>query len=104
MLERVATPHVKIGVFGIGLHAYWNQFPGLKERLEGYQRDVEQRLRALGADVISAGLVDTAPRRAVLASDLPGKTSISSSATSAPMPPPRKSSRPCKVSTARCSC
>jgi L-arabinose isomerase len=35
MLERVATPHVKIGVFGIGLHAYWNQFPGLKERLQG---------------------------------------------------------------------
>ena len=61
VLERVATPHVKIGIFGIGLHAYWDQFPGLKERLEGYQRDVEQRLRALGADVISAGLVDTAP-------------------------------------------
>src|SRR5215211_5123118 len=59
MLERVATPHVKIGIFGIGLHAYWDQFPGLKERLEGYQRDVEQRLRALGAEVISAGLDDT---------------------------------------------
>ncbi len=99
VLERVATPHVKIGVFGIGLHAYWDQFPGLKERLEGYQRDVEQRLRALGADVISAGLVDTLRPRARLASDLPGKTSISSSATSAPMPPPRRSSRPCKAST-----
>jgi L-arabinose isomerase len=61
MLERVATPQVKIGIFGIGLQAYWDQFPGLKERLEGYQRDVEQRLRALGADVISAGLGDTAP-------------------------------------------
>jgi len=61
VLERVATPQVKIGVFGIGLHAYWDQFPGLKERLEGYQRHVEQLLRALGADVISAGLVDTAP-------------------------------------------
>src|ERR671911_2404122 len=61
MLERVPSPHVKIGIFGIGLHAYWDQFPGLKERLEGYQSDVEQRLRALGADIISAGLVDTAP-------------------------------------------
>jgi L-arabinose isomerase len=61
MLERVPSPHVKIGIFGIGLHAYWVQFPGLKERLEGYQRDVEQRLRALGADIISAGLVDSAP-------------------------------------------
>jgi L-arabinose isomerase len=61
VLERVPTPQVKIGIFGIGLHAYWDQFPGLKERLEGYQRHVEQQLRALGADVISAGLVDTPP-------------------------------------------
>jgi L-arabinose isomerase len=61
VLERVATPQMKIGIFGIGLHAYWDQFPGLKERLEDYQREIEQRLRALGADIISAGLVDTAP-------------------------------------------
>jgi L-arabinose isomerase len=51
----------KIGLFGIGLAAYWPQFAGLKERLEGYQRQVEQRLTTLGAQVVSAGLVDTAP-------------------------------------------
>ena len=51
----------RIGVFGIGLAAYWAQFPGLKDRLEGYQRQVEGRIRGFGADVISAGLVDTAP-------------------------------------------
>ncbi|MBN8633980.1 MAG: L-fucose/L-arabinose isomerase family protein [Anaerolineae bacterium] len=51
----------KIGVFGIGLAAYWPQFDGLKERLEGYQRDVEANIAALGAEVISAGLVDNAP-------------------------------------------
>ncbi len=50
----------KIGVFGIGLAAYWPQFPGLKERLEGYQRLVEQRLTEMGAEVVSAGLVDNA--------------------------------------------
>lgn len=52
----------RIGVFGIGLHAYWAQFPGLKERLEGYQGEVEAKLSQTGAEVISAGLVDTAPR------------------------------------------
>ena len=97
VLERVATPQVKIGVFGIGLHAYWDQFPGLKERLEGYQRRVEQQLHALGADVISAGLVDSARPQERLVSDLRARTSISSSATSVPMPPPHKSSRPCKA-------
>ena len=37
-----------VGVFGIGLAAYWPQFPGLKERLEGYQREVEGRLAGFG--------------------------------------------------------
>jgi L-arabinose isomerase len=48
-----------MGVFGIGLAAYWDQFPGLRERLAGYQVGLEERLRGLGADVTSAGLVDT---------------------------------------------
>ena len=51
----------RVGVFGIGLHAYWEQFPGLKQRLEGYQRVVETAVAGFGAEVISAGLVDTAP-------------------------------------------
>jgi L-arabinose isomerase len=51
----------KIGVFGIGLAAYWSQFEGLKERLEGYQTQVENKIADMGAEVISAGLVDDAP-------------------------------------------
>jgi len=51
----------KVGVFGIGLAAYWPQFSGLKERLEGYQRKVERRLGEW-ATVISGGLVDDAPK------------------------------------------
>src|SRR6266496_716827 len=51
----------KIGVFGIGLAAYWPQFEGLKERLEGYQREVERKIAAMNAEVVSAGLVDNAP-------------------------------------------
>jgi L-arabinose isomerase len=49
----------RIGVFGIGLAAYWPQFAGLRERLEGYQAGVERMLVELGADVVSCGLVDT---------------------------------------------
>ena len=49
-----------VGVFGIGLAAYWPQFNGLKERLEGYQRKVEERI-GQWATVVSAGLVDDAP-------------------------------------------
>jgi len=53
------VPPAHIGVFGIGLAAYWPQFAGLKERLEGYQREVEERVSSFGGDVVSAGLVDT---------------------------------------------
>ena len=48
-----------IGLFGIGLDAYWEQFPGLKERLEGYLATVEQRLRNIHPRIVNAGLVDT---------------------------------------------
>ena len=50
---------MSVGVFGIGLAAYWPQFDGLKERVEGYQRRVEERVAELGGDVISAGLVES---------------------------------------------
>jgi len=55
-----SQPAGRIGVFGIGLAAYWDQFAGLKQRLEGYQRVVEEQIGKLGAEVVSAGLVDTA--------------------------------------------
>src|ERR671917_2156629 len=55
-----AQPRARVGVFGIGLQTYWPQFEGLKERIESYQRRVEERVGELGGDVVSAGLVDTA--------------------------------------------
>jgi L-arabinose isomerase len=54
-------PAAKVGVYGIGLEAYWPQFHGLKERLEGYQRYVEEQI-GRRAMVVSCGLVDTAPK------------------------------------------
>jgi L-arabinose isomerase len=53
------TAGARVGIFGIGLAAYWPQFEGLRERLEDYQSDIEGRLGEMGAEVVSAGLVDT---------------------------------------------
>ena len=58
-MKRGAAP--RVGIFGIGLAAYWPQFEGLRERLEGYQQGIQARLETMGAEVVSAGLVDTAP-------------------------------------------
>ena len=53
------APNFKIGLFGIGLAAYWEQFPGLKERLEDYLSEVEKKLSAIHSSIINAGLIDT---------------------------------------------
>ena len=56
----------KIGLFGIGLDAYWPQFPGLEERLKGYAGQVAQKLERAGAQVVNLGLIDT-PEKALAA-------------------------------------
>src|ERR687893_2300386 len=56
---RRPAPRARVGVFGIGLATYWPQFEGLRERVVAYQSRVEERVRELGGDVVSAGLVDT---------------------------------------------
>jgi L-arabinose isomerase len=52
----------KIGLFGIGLDAYWPQFAGLKDRLEGYLARVERRLARPQIGVVNLGLIDTPPK------------------------------------------
>ena len=56
MLERKETKP-RIGLYGVGLKAYWPQFEGLKERLEAYISFVESKLSVYG-DVYNFGMVD----------------------------------------------
>lgn len=55
---------LKIGLFGIGLEVYWPQFPGLKDRLLGYQARVREMLARPGVEVVDLGLIDS-PEKAV---------------------------------------
>src|SRR5260370_5163904 len=61
IVDRIGRVPGRVGVFGIGLAAYWPQFAGLQDRCRAYQARVEERVRAFGAEVVSAGLVDSAP-------------------------------------------
>lgn len=54
----MSTSFLKIGLFGIGLDAYWPQFSGLRQRLEGYLQTVEQKLSQMHPHIINVGLVD----------------------------------------------
>lgn len=53
---------LKIGLFGIGLDAYWEQFAGLKERLESYVSIVSDKIKEYNVEVVNLGLIDTASK------------------------------------------
>ncbi len=54
---------LRVGLFGIGLAAYWSQFDGLEERLKGYVARVAERLAGPQREIVNFGLVDS-PERA----------------------------------------
>ena len=58
----MTIPPLRVGLFGIGLDAYWPQFPGLKERLEGYLARVALKFARPGREIINLGLVDNPDR------------------------------------------
>jgi L-arabinose isomerase len=54
---------LRIGLFAIGLDAYWEQFEGLEQRLTQYANKVAERLRRPGVEVVNLGLIDN-PKKA----------------------------------------
>jgi L-arabinose isomerase len=49
----------RVGLYGIGLDTYWNQFDGLLDRLKSYQEQIRKGIENSTATVIDAGLVDS---------------------------------------------
>ena len=50
---------MKVGLMGVGLNTYWNQFEGLFDRLEGYQKIIGEKISSYGVEVVDAGMVDS---------------------------------------------
>jgi L-arabinose isomerase len=50
----------RIGIFGVGYHVYWEQFPGLLDELLEKLAVLEARVAATGASVTNFGMVDKA--------------------------------------------
>ena len=66
----------KIGLFSIGLNTYWDQFPGLLSRLEGYRKNILKRISNDEVEVIDAQMVDTV-EKARTAGDLFNQENVS---------------------------
>ncbi len=56
--------HLRVGLIGLGLDAYWEQFEGLEARLQGYLTEVEQKISGPSRITFNLGLVDT-PQKAI---------------------------------------
>lgn len=59
----------KVGLFGIGLNTYWDQFHGLLDNLKDHQRKIKITIEDFGVEVIDAGMVDD-PENAQQAAEL----------------------------------
>ena len=49
---------LRVGLFGIGLDAYWPQFKGLKARLENHLAQVADKISRPDVEVVNIGLID----------------------------------------------
>jgi len=58
------TYKLKVGLFGIGLEAYWSQFEGLENRLKGYLDESATLISKEDVQLVNAGLIDT-PEKAM---------------------------------------
>lgn len=51
-MEKWNTPKKpRIGIYTMGLKAYWNQFPGLRERLLHYGQFIAEKIAEMDAEV-----------------------------------------------------
>lgn len=67
---KTIVPAFRVGLFGIGLDTYWDQFAGLKDRLTGYQARIAERLRHGSTEVFDLELVDNPDKAREAASAL----------------------------------
>jgi len=60
VIERRKPLTAKIGIFGVGHHAYWPQFEGLLDEMHRKQAVFVDKVRTRGVQVTDFGLVDDA--------------------------------------------
>ena len=57
---------LRVGLFSIGLEAYWPQFDGLRDRLSAFNLHIAAKIEGCAVSVENLGLIDT-PQKAVAA-------------------------------------
>jgi L-arabinose isomerase len=60
----------RVGLFCVGHHTYWGQYPGLLDELLGYHAIIRQRIEANGIEVTDFGMTDDAESAYAMAREL----------------------------------
>ncbi len=60
LIPRRKPLTARVGVFGVGHHTYWDQFPGLRQELEAKQQKLVEKLKHFDVEVMDFGLIDKA--------------------------------------------
>lgn len=60
----------RVGLFGVGYHVYWKQFPGLLDELHNKLNILDSKIQANRVEVVNFGIVDKAQDAYLLASRL----------------------------------
>ena len=50
---------MKAGIFSIGNEAYWPQFDGFLDKLNGYHKQIGDRIRDMDIELVDAGMIDS---------------------------------------------
>jgi L-arabinose isomerase len=58
MQDNAARYFPRVGLFSVGLEAYWNQFEGLRDRLLTFNARIAENLKQHGVHVVNVGLID----------------------------------------------
>ena len=59
-VQRRKPRTARVGVFGVGYHVYWSQFPGLLEELQAKLKVLVGKIASTGVQVVDFGIVDKA--------------------------------------------
>ena len=59
MIERKKPLSGTIGLFGVGHAVYWEQFPGLREKLLGYHEELKKNIAGCGVNIVDYSMIDS---------------------------------------------
>ncbi|MBP5730053.1 MAG: L-fucose/L-arabinose isomerase family protein [Clostridia bacterium] len=61
-IEKAAAKTARIGIFGVGHGVYWEQFPGLREKLMEYHGVFRGKVERCGVEVVDFGMSDSSQK------------------------------------------